>query len=87
MSETGKTFEDASLCRDLLRRRRVWLLGRPRRRVPRRRPAVKSSQLLVKGKKLILRYRPLGLIGSDRPVELPLDELLRAMHPCGFRGR
>ena len=33
---------------------------------------VKSSQLLVKGKKLILRYRPLGLIGVIGPWNYPL---------------
>ena len=33
---------------------------------------MKSSQLLVKGKKLILRYRPLGLIGVIGPWNYPL---------------
>ena len=33
---------------------------------------VKSGQLLVKGKKLILRYRPLGLIGVIGPWNYPL---------------
>src|SRR4029077_7433727 len=33
---------------------------------------VRSSQLLVKGKKLIQRYRPLGLIGVIGPWNYPL---------------
>src|SRR4029077_19314528 len=33
---------------------------------------VKSSQVLVKGKKLILRFRPLGLIGVIGPWNYPL---------------
>ncbi len=33
---------------------------------------MKSSQLLVKGKKLMLRYRPLGLIGVIGPWNYPL---------------
>ena len=41
------------------------------RRVPRRQ-RVKSGQLLVKGKKLILRHRPLGLIGVIGPWNYPL---------------
>ena len=34
--------------------------------------ASSPSQLLVKGKKLILRYRPLGLIGVIGPWNYPL---------------
>ncbi len=57
--------------RDRLRRRRLRLLGQggPGYLADEK---VKSSQLLVKGKKLILRYRPLGLIGVIGPWNYPL---------------
>ena len=47
---------------------------------------VKSGSLFVKGKKLISRYKPLGVDRRDRAVELPADELLRRLHP-GARRR
>ena len=47
---------------------------------------VKSSQLLVKGKKLILPLPAARPDRRDRPVELPADELLRRLHP-GADGR
>ena len=71
MSETGKTFEDASLAEisyagDAFG---FWAKNAAEYLADER---VKSSQLLVKGKKLILRYRPLGLIGVIGPWNYPL---------------
>src|SRR5271167_2221525 len=62
VSETGKTFEDASLAEigyagnafGFWAREAPNYLGDER---------IKSSHVLVKGKKILLRFRPLGLIG------------------------
>jgi acyl-CoA reductase-like NAD-dependent aldehyde dehydrogenase len=71
VSETGKTFEDAELAEigyaanafGFWAKHAPLYLGDER---------VKSSQILVKGKKLILRYQPLGLIGVIGPWNYPL---------------
>jgi acyl-CoA reductase-like NAD-dependent aldehyde dehydrogenase len=71
VSETGKTFEDATFAEisyaanafGFWAKHAGEYLGDER---------VKSSQLLVKGKKLMLRYRPLGLIGVIGPWNYPL---------------
>jgi acyl-CoA reductase-like NAD-dependent aldehyde dehydrogenase len=70
-SETGKTFEDAELAEigyagnafGFWARQAPKYLGDEK---------VKTSQLLVKGKKIMLRYRPLGLIGVIGPWNYPL---------------
>src|SRR5438270_2341264 len=70
-SETGKTFEDAELAEigyagnafGFWAREAPHYLGDEK---------VKSSQVLVKGKKIILRHRPLGLIGVIGPWNYPL---------------
>jgi acyl-CoA reductase-like NAD-dependent aldehyde dehydrogenase len=70
-SETGKTFEDAQLAEigyagsafGFWAREAPNYLGDQK---------VKTSQMLVKGKKIILRYRPLGLIGVIGPWNYPL---------------
>src|SRR5271167_3183192 len=71
ISETGKTFEDASLAEISYGGHAFgfWARNAPVYLADER---VKSSQLLVKGKKLILRYRPLGLIGVIGPWNYPL---------------
>ena len=71
MSETGKTFEDASLAEISYAGNAFgfWAAHAPEYLGDDR---VKSGQLLVKGKKLILRYRPLGLIGVIGPWNYPL---------------
>jgi len=71
MSETGKTFEDASLAEISYAGNAFgfWAKHAPEYLADER---VKSGQLLVKGKKLILRYRPLGLIGVIGPWNYPL---------------
>jgi acyl-CoA reductase-like NAD-dependent aldehyde dehydrogenase len=71
VSETGKTYEDAEFAEiayagnafGFWAREAPSYLGDER---------VKSSQLLVKGKKLLLRFRPLGLIGVIGPWNYPL---------------
>ena len=47
---------------------------------------VKSSQVLVKGKKLILRYRPLGLIGVIGPWNYPLTNSFGDCIPALMAG-
>jgi acyl-CoA reductase-like NAD-dependent aldehyde dehydrogenase len=71
VSETGKTFEDATLAEigyagnafGFWAREAPNYLGDQR---------IKTSQVLVKGKKILLRYRPLGLIGVIGPWNYPL---------------
>jgi acyl-CoA reductase-like NAD-dependent aldehyde dehydrogenase len=71
VSETGKTFEDASLAEISYAGNAFgfWAKNAPEYLADER---VKSGQLLVKGKKLTLRYRPLGLIGVIGPWNYPL---------------
>ncbi len=71
ISETGKTFEDASLAEISYAGNAFgfWAKNAAEYLADER---VKSGQLLVKGKKLILRHRPLGLIGVIGPWNYPL---------------
>jgi acyl-CoA reductase-like NAD-dependent aldehyde dehydrogenase len=71
VSETGKTFEDAEFAEIGYAANAFgfWAKQAPNYLADER---IKSSQLLVKGKKLILRYRPLGLIGVIGPWNYPL---------------
>ena len=71
VSETGKTYEDASLAEVSYAGNAFgfWAKHASEYLADER---VKSGQLLVKGKKLILRYRPLGLIGVIGPWNYPL---------------
>ncbi len=70
-AETGKTYEDAELAEigyagnafGFWAREAPHYLGDER---------VKTSQVLVKGKRIVLRYRPLGLIGVIGPWNYPL---------------
>jgi acyl-CoA reductase-like NAD-dependent aldehyde dehydrogenase len=71
MSETGKTYEDAMLAEisygaaafGFWAKNAEHYLGDER---------VRSSNMLVKGKKLVVRYKPLGLIGVIGPWNYPL---------------
>ncbi len=71
VSETGKTWEDAQLAEisygasafGFWAKNAEKYLGDER---------VRSSSVMVKGKKLILRYRPLGLVGVIGPWNYPL---------------
>jgi acyl-CoA reductase-like NAD-dependent aldehyde dehydrogenase len=71
VSETGKTYEDAQLAEIGYGANAFgfWAEHAPIYLADER---VKSSQILVKGKKLILRYQPLGLIGVIGPWNYPL---------------
>src|SRR5271166_4157692 len=70
-SETGKTFEDAELAEIGYAGNAFgfWANEAPNYLGDEK---VKTSQLLVKGKKILLRYRPLGLIGVIGPWNYPL---------------
>jgi acyl-CoA reductase-like NAD-dependent aldehyde dehydrogenase len=71
ISETGKTFEDATFAEISYAGNAFgfWAKHAPEYLADEN---VKSGQLLVKGKKLILRHRPLGLIGVIGPWNYPL---------------
>jgi acyl-CoA reductase-like NAD-dependent aldehyde dehydrogenase len=71
VSETGKTYEDAEFAEISYAANAFgfWAANAPKYLADER---VKSAQLLVKGKKLIIRYRPLGLVGVIGPWNYPL---------------
>src|SRR2546429_3681171 len=71
VSETGKTYEDATFAEISYGGGAFgfWAKEGPSYLADQK---VKSSQVLVKGKKLILRFRPLGLIGVIGPWNYPL---------------
>ncbi len=84
-SETGKTFEDAELAEigyagnafGFWAKEGAEYLADER---------IKSSQVLVKGKKLINRYRPLGLIGVIGPWNYPLTNSFGDCIPALMAG-
>src|SRR2546421_6779361 len=71
VSETGKTYEDATFAEISYGGGAFgfWAKHAGEYLADER---VKSSQVLVKGKKLLLRFRPLGLIGVIGPWNYPL---------------
>src|SRR4051794_8658263 len=85
MSETGKTFEDAELAE-------IGYAGNAFGFWAKYGPSyledehIKSSQVLVKGKKLISRYRPLGLIGVIGPWNYPLTNSFGDCIPALMAG-
>jgi len=85
VSETGKTYEDASLAEIgyVGNAFGFWAKEGPRYLADEH---VKSSQVLVKGKKLILRYRPLGLIGVIGPWNYPLTNSFGDCIPALMAG-
>jgi acyl-CoA reductase-like NAD-dependent aldehyde dehydrogenase len=84
-SETGKTFEDAELAEIGYAGNAFgfWAKQGPEYLADER---VKSSQVLVKGKKLINRYRPLGLIGVIGPWNYPLTNSFGDCIPALMAG-
>jgi acyl-CoA reductase-like NAD-dependent aldehyde dehydrogenase len=85
VSETGKTHEDAQLAEIGYAGNAFgfWAKEGPHYLAD---EAVKSSQILVKGKKLILRYRPLGLIGVIGPWNYPLTNSFGDCIPALMAG-
>jgi len=71
VSETGKTYEDAEFAEIAYAANAFgfWAKEAPKYLADER---IKSASIMLKGKKLILRYRPLGLIGVIGPWNYPL---------------
>jgi len=71
VSETGKTYEDAEFAEIAYAANAFgfWAKNAPKYLADER---IKSAQIMLKGKKLILRYRPLGLVGVIGPWNYPL---------------
>ena len=73
VSETGKTYEDAlSSPRSSYGANAFGFWAKHAPEVPRRRARQDRRRRCVKGKKLVLRYRPLGLVGVIGPWNYPL---------------
>jgi acyl-CoA reductase-like NAD-dependent aldehyde dehydrogenase len=85
VSETGKTYEDAQLAEIGYAGNAFgfWAKQGPRYLAD---ESVKSSQVLVKGKKLILRHQPLGLIGVIGPWNYPLTNSFGDCIPALMAG-
>ncbi|HEY7933277.1 MAG TPA: succinic semialdehyde dehydrogenase [Solirubrobacteraceae bacterium] len=71
VSETGKTYEDAEFA-EIAYAGNAFGFWASHASEYLADENVKSGQILVKGKKLLLRYRPLGLIGVIGPWNYPL---------------
>src|ERR1700735_890855 len=71
VSETGKTYEDAEFAEIAYAGNAFgfWAKSAPDYLADER---IKSASVMLKGKKLMLRYRPLGLIGVIGPWNYPL---------------
>jgi acyl-CoA reductase-like NAD-dependent aldehyde dehydrogenase len=85
VSETGKTYEDATFAEISYGGGAFgfWAKQAPEYLADER---VKSSQVLVKGKKLLLRFRPLGLIGVIGPWNYPLTNSFGDCIPALMAG-
>jgi acyl-CoA reductase-like NAD-dependent aldehyde dehydrogenase len=85
VSETGKTYEDAELAEIGYAGNAFgfWAKYGPKYLADEH---IKSSQILVKGKKLINRYRPLGLIGVIGPWNYPLTNSFGDCIPALMAG-
>jgi len=85
VSETGKTYEDAEFAEIAYAANAFgfWAREAPEYLADER---VRSSQILVKGKKLILRYRPLGLVGVIGPWNYPLTNSFGDCIPALMAG-
>jgi acyl-CoA reductase-like NAD-dependent aldehyde dehydrogenase len=71
VGETGKTYEDALFAEFNYAAFafQFWAENAPKYMADEK---VRSAQLMVKGRKLVVRYRPLGLIGVIGPWNYPL---------------
>src|ERR1700733_12132678 len=85
VSETGKTYEDANLAEIGYAGNAFgfWAKHGPEYLAD---ESGKASQVLVKGKKLIQRYRPLGLIGVIGPWNYPLTNSFGDCIPALMAG-
>jgi acyl-CoA reductase-like NAD-dependent aldehyde dehydrogenase len=71
VSETGKTYEDALIAEVMYGANALgfWARKAPSYLADER---IRSSSPLLKGKKMVLRYRPIGLVGVIGPWNYPL---------------
>jgi acyl-CoA reductase-like NAD-dependent aldehyde dehydrogenase len=71
VSETGKTYEDALIVEVMYGANALgfWAKHAPSYLADER---IRSSSPLLKGKKMLLRYRPIGLVGVIGPWNYPL---------------
>ncbi len=85
ISETGKVYEDAQIAdwSYTLNAFGFWANNAEAYLADER---VKSSAILVKGKKLMVRYRPLGLIGVIGPWNYPLANSIGDCIPAMMAG-
>jgi acyl-CoA reductase-like NAD-dependent aldehyde dehydrogenase len=85
VSETGKTHEDAEFAEIGYAANAFgfWAKEGPSYLADEK---VKSSQVLVKGKRLVLRYQPLGLIGVIGPWNYPLTNSFGDCIPALMAG-
>jgi acyl-CoA reductase-like NAD-dependent aldehyde dehydrogenase len=85
VSETGKTFEDAEFAEIGYAGNAFgfWAKYGPKYLADER---VKSSQVLVKGKRIVNRYRPLGLVGVIGPWNYPLTNSFGDCIPALMAG-
>ena len=85
VAENGKTYEDAQLAEVSYAATAFgfWAKNAPEFLADEK---VKSASPFVLGRKLKVRYAPVGVVGVIGPWNYPLDELLRRLHP-GARRR
>src|ERR671920_824132 len=86
VSETGKTWEDAQLAEISYGANAFgfWAKNAEKYLADER---VRSSNLTVKSKKLVVRYRPLGLIGVIGPWNYPLTNSFGDCIPALMAGK
>jgi acyl-CoA reductase-like NAD-dependent aldehyde dehydrogenase len=85
VSETGKTWEDAQLAEISYGANAFGFWAKNAEKYLED-EKVKSSAVLVKGKKLVLRYKPLGLIGVIGPWNYPLTNSFGDCIPALMAG-
>jgi acyl-CoA reductase-like NAD-dependent aldehyde dehydrogenase len=71
VSETGKTYEDAQLAEIMYAAAAFGFWAKEAPNLLADEP-IKSANPLVKGKKLVVRYRPVGVVGVIGPWNFPL---------------